>query len=363
MFIAEAVTISNIEDCKRFPLVKCIRFKDRLYKVVTASLRNYSVGDEVIYISDGAILPEWLLKKLNLWDYKLNKGFLFGALGNTVKPYYYGRDKSLFSFGMILPYMNGEIYTPNGSVSVRRDHIEEDLELKHITKRLAYFLLGDLFLEDIKVQQDALPEIEVVGNDFINQPVIVQERIPGKKFFVTVSSNKLNSHAIGDYKNVYICAEGFGKYRYLSDTKKNLSGNLFVKLFYELKLGPALNGMVQRDGLSRQYTFSFVLGTPAYVTNNTNQTGLKQYLYLVDIYTNEPPFGSFLPIERVNTIAKGLGLQYAKTLYETVFDYTELSQYLRDDKARGFVIRTTDNVHAAIMYSPTERIKYVQYNA
>ena len=363
MFIAEAVTISNIENCEKFPMVKKVQFKDRLYTVVTASLRNYSVGDEVIYISDGVILPDWLLKKLNFWDNKLNKGFLFGAKGNTVKAYYYGRDKSLFSYGMMLPYRNGEVETPNGNIIVRRDRIAEDLELKHIQKNLAYHLTGDIFLEDIKVQQEEFPEIEVACEKFINKPVIVQERIPGKKFYITVSANKLNSHALGDGKNVYICANGYGKYRFLSDTKSNLSGNMFVKLFYTENLERVLSNILQRDGLSKQYTFSFVLGTPAFVVNNINQTGIKKYMYLVDIYTNEPPFGSFLPIERVNALAKGLGLPYPKTLYETVFDYNELMQYLLDDNARGFVIRTEDNIHAAMMYAPNERIKYVQYNA
>ncbi len=46
---------------------------------------RYKVGDYVATIPENMILPEWLLKHLDLWDATKEKGFLAGSKGNRTK--------------------------------------------------------------------------------------------------------------------------------------------------------------------------------------------------------------------------------------------------------------------------------------
>jgi RNA ligase (TIGR02306 family) len=42
-------------------------------------------GDLAVYIPEGAVVPEWLLRELKLWDETKGKGMCAGSLGNRVK--------------------------------------------------------------------------------------------------------------------------------------------------------------------------------------------------------------------------------------------------------------------------------------
>jgi RNA ligase (TIGR02306 family) len=43
------------------------------------------VGELVVYIPEGSILPEWMLKRLEFWNAETNKGILAGSDGNRLK--------------------------------------------------------------------------------------------------------------------------------------------------------------------------------------------------------------------------------------------------------------------------------------
>lgn len=47
---------------------------------------RYAPGDFAIYVGEGAVLSEELLKETRFWDEEKDKGMLAGALGNRVKP-------------------------------------------------------------------------------------------------------------------------------------------------------------------------------------------------------------------------------------------------------------------------------------
>lgn len=46
---------------------------------------RYKVGDWCVFLPENAILPEWLLKKMDFWDEAKGKGTLAGSKGNRVK--------------------------------------------------------------------------------------------------------------------------------------------------------------------------------------------------------------------------------------------------------------------------------------
>ena len=46
---------------------------------------QFATGDLAVYIPEGALLPEWMLKEMGFWDDLNQKGMLHGAAGNRVK--------------------------------------------------------------------------------------------------------------------------------------------------------------------------------------------------------------------------------------------------------------------------------------
>jgi hypothetical protein len=46
---------------------------------------RYNVGDYAAVIAENLLLPEWLLRHMDLWDEEKSKGFLAGKLGNRTK--------------------------------------------------------------------------------------------------------------------------------------------------------------------------------------------------------------------------------------------------------------------------------------
>ena len=68
---------------------------------------RYNVGDLVVYIPENAVLPEWLLKRMNFWNKEKNCGMLAGKEGNRVKPL---KLRGIFSEGVLYPAMTETEY-------------------------------------------------------------------------------------------------------------------------------------------------------------------------------------------------------------------------------------------------------------
>lgn len=70
---------------------------------------QFVTGSLAVYIPEQAVLPEWLLKEMGLWDEAKQKGGLAGSLGNRVKA---ARIRGVVSQGLMLavePYSETEV--------------------------------------------------------------------------------------------------------------------------------------------------------------------------------------------------------------------------------------------------------------
>jgi len=61
---------------------------------------QFQTGDLAAYIPEQAIVPEWVLRRLNLWDDEKGKGKLAGKQGNRVKPV---KLRGVMSQGLLYP--------------------------------------------------------------------------------------------------------------------------------------------------------------------------------------------------------------------------------------------------------------------
>jgi len=61
---------------------------------------RYKIGDLVVHIPHGAILPETLMRRLDVWDEEKGCGLLNGAQKNKIKR---SKFSGIMSEGMLLP--------------------------------------------------------------------------------------------------------------------------------------------------------------------------------------------------------------------------------------------------------------------
>lgn len=99
--VARVATVENHPNADRLSLV---RLEGLGYMCISGKLEDgsprYKVGDWVVYIPSAAVLPEWLLKRMDFWNEETNKGVLAGNNGDRVKPL---KLRGIFSEGVLYP--------------------------------------------------------------------------------------------------------------------------------------------------------------------------------------------------------------------------------------------------------------------
>lgn len=360
MFLSEAVTIDSITPHPTAPLAKIIRFKDQLYQVVTASLYDYKVGERVLYISDCVHLPEWLLKSLDLWDNIENKGFLKGERGDAVCFSYFQRDKTMFSYGMLVPLEHNCLETPDGPVDVDDPNFNTKVGLTPVIRGTQNWFLGDYFLYALDVPKVQMCDMEYLHKQFVDQPVMVQEYIYGRRFYITVCARKSDHRAFGTKKNIFISTDEFEKHRFLSNTLTNHACSFYTQLFKIEHLDEVVQHILEKDSNCLQYTFVFVVRGTQRLSHTFIKAEDSSRVYLVDIYRGEKPFGAFLPQEQVHETAKTFGLHTPTTWFEDLYNPKAIMDFTTQHELRGVVLRALSSSANAVYYNPNYRISYVQ---
>lgn len=350
--MVEIATISDIKVSDKYPFVRTIYFKDRKYRVVLASTQDYSIGEEVLYIPDGTILPPHLLKYLGVWNASENKGYLHGSEGNRVRPYKYNGDDDYYSFGMIGKLPPNGIYTyDNRSIDLRNSlDIDKDLQVVAISKGLPYYYKGEMLMADIKLQRPVLPDIESVYTDFTMESEVYAEAIvPGRSFYTTVSNKVREPRAFGKNHNVFITTPGLKKYVYFADTHSNRISNPFIKVFIHSRVLDLMESMVTSPSMNGLITCEMTQYVNTFGKEQEVFTGLDS-IVLTDVFIGSVPWGRYLMRDEVKRMAKFSGVALAPEIYEGEFDYDLLAK-LAEDTAYGLIIRSFDNQKRAYLFN------------
>lgn len=363
MFTVEAVTISNVSYIPGYDMVQQIQFKDRLYRIVAASRHVYKPGEQYLFFPDGTVLPEWLLRKHNLWSNSENRGNLGGESGCVVKPYYFSRDRRYFSSGFITPLENGLLPTPEGYLDPKDPELVDKLGIRFISKGNPYYFKGDIFLHDVSINKNGCADLEYMHPQFEGKWVVYQEYLPGRKFYVSMHMHRSDAHAFGDGHSIYICADNYGKYRFLSNTKYNCRANLFVKVAQKCGLPSALAWTMEHNSSWNQITLGIVLKSNAFGAKNVDNISYKDQLAIVETYINEVPWGYYLSQEDHKKLVRNIGLNVPNDIMEGYYDYDYVYKEANKEGCTGIVVRTPDNYTTAVLYSEHARMRFIHKNS
>lgn len=361
MYITEPVTIKDIRISERYPYIRILTFKDRLYKVVLASNELFDIGEEVLYIPDGAILPDYLLKQLGFWDYKYKHGMLAGAKQNIVKAHLYARDPEYLSSGLIIKAPNGLIQGISGSFDIHSADLEKNLAIRYFQRKdLAYFS-GDVFFADVVVPKDHLLDIEYMHPKLENQYVEYEELVRGRKFYVTLSKVRSHHHAIGYNKNIFITTDSLGKYRFLSNTKKNEHGNVFYRAIRRTGFADKLQTIMQSHSTWFKITFGIILRAAAYNGHAPQDESIFKNTVFVDAYLGEPPMGRYLSQSEFRELCTTYHLTMPNYFEEGIYNQKTVDNLLRSHY--GVAIKAIDGKISAGAYSDEAKLRFIRPNA
>lgn len=358
MFITEPVTIKDIRVSDRYPYVRIITFKDRLYKVILASNDLFDVGEEVLYIPDGSVLPDYLLKRLGFWDTKYNHGVLAGYNQNIIKSYLYARDPDYLSSGIILKAQNGLIRGLSDTFDIHTPEIDKKLGIRYITRKDLSYFMGDIFLQDVSIQKTHLLDLEYMHSQLENQYVEYEELVKGRKFYISLCKYKSHHHAAGNFKNVYVTTDTLGKYRFLSNTKENVNSNIIYKSALNLKLIERIEKIMRENSLWNILTLGFVLRSTAYSGHFPKDYEINQNTVCVDAYIGEIPRGRYLNQSEFRELCKKYGFKVPKYFGEGTYDLDLVQDLL--DKNYGVAIKATDGKIAAGAYSQEAKLRFIR---
>lgn len=222
---------------------------------------DYQTGDLAAYIPSDALLPDWLLKSLGMWDDMNGKGMLSGAGGRRVRP---KRLRGIFSEGILLKpraqlfdqpiggetvnYAQFSTDVPNTIVqAIEGQNVAQGLGIKKYEVAVPAHLAGNAAggdldatfsydFDNIKKNPTMFDGIEVVITEKLHgthlQVGLIPERIwAGKSWAEKCPSFDLGEQGI--WKGT-VTSKGLGGKGIMLDP--NDSGNLYVQTVLDGKI-------------------------------------------------------------------------------------------------------------------------------
>jgi len=334
-------------------------------------------GDMAVYIPEQAIVPEWLLRQMNLWDETKQKGGLHGAAGNRVKAI---KLRGILSQGLILPGNCGDDANPD-VVIISADRSDANVpEFAPVTVdafgvwEARSFKEGDDAAEflGVKKYEPAIPShmrARVVGVDFEathkydfdnlkkkptlfedGEEVVITEKIHGTMIQVgIVPSSKANEKYYGG--RVVVSSKGMGGNGFVLD--HNDPTNLYAQAAAKHGLFDSMLE-VFGEGADRQGQPIFIIGEVFGKTNSG--AGVQDLTYTdevldfraFDICVGNRGAERYLEWDHFEKAVEKLGVKPVPLLYrgpyskEVVLKHTDGNTTLSDKKQirEGVVVKS-----------------------
>lgn len=166
---------------------------------------QFKTGDLACYIPEQAVVPEWLLKQMNLWDEAKGKGGLAGSLGNRVKAI---KLRGIVSQGLVLEQ----------STHAEGEDMAEYLGIVKYEPPIPTHMAGRIVGADLaathKYDFENLKKIPELFEEY--EPVVITEKIHGTLICVGVMPTSMSSDKF--YKGrVTLASKGLGAKGFILD--------------------------------------------------------------------------------------------------------------------------------------------------
>jgi len=337
--------VLNVEDhpnADRLSIVTVRGFRCISAKVGEDNHPRYKTGDLVIYVPEGAIVPEWLLKK-GFWNDKDDKGMLAGPKGDRVKAIKLRGEVSqgiLFSVDTYPEYDSETdfvlkewlkskfAYDQSWSIKNLDEAVEEGTdvtELLGITKWEP--VVPDSFAGEAGyVGRENFPHFDIENvRKFPNlfselTEVIVDEKLHGTCFISGYIPGLDSDNAID--RDFVVTSKGFaGKGISLVDSPSNQESNLYIKAFHNFKIKEAL------QTLSAKYD-----NKPVYILGEVYGEGVQDLGYsqpkgsfkAFGIFVGRPIDGDWLDPRDKYADLMEVRLSYPTILYSGTFNMEKI---------------------------------------
>lgn len=299
-------------------------------------------GDLAVYIPEQAVVPEWLLKDMGLWDAPKNKGHLAGGHGNRVKAI---KLRGILSQGLIYPtqpYSETEVLVTSephggnqgsGIVEIGGD-ASECLGIKKYEPTLPSHMRGRVVGVDYdataKYDFDNLKKTPKLFND--GEEVVITEKIHGTLIQIGVVPESQTNAKYYEGR-VVISSKGMGAKGYVLD--HNDETNIYAQAAKQHNL---LEGMLRVFGDFANKTgnpvflFGEVFGkttTGGDIQEKFTYTGLVNDFRAFDIAVGNRGVESYLDWTEFEICCNQLGVYHVPLLYrgpyskEVVLEHTD----------------------------------------
>lgn len=334
------------------------------YVCISAKLEDgshrYKQGDLVVYVPEGAVVPEYLLKP-GFWDEKNNKGILAGKNGDRVKA---KKLRGVFSQGILFPV---ETNYPDG-LPYGRGYLTNDKGEEHFVNAgtdVAAFLgitkyeppipasmageVANMFGAPVKYDFESIQKVTDLFEE--GEMVEATEKLHGTFVQIGYIPGLNHPEAFLD-GNVYVASKGLGAQGLAFKNNEANAGNVYVRTLRALLSNEEAVAYLKGFAMGEADGFSRVSGpAPVRLFGEIFGQGIQDLNYgsktptlrLFDIMVGT----DFLPPVLVEHVAKKLGLERVPSLYTGLFDLKAL-EAVRDGKdtlsgshvREGIVIRS-----------------------
>ncbi len=257
---------------------------------------RYRSGQRVAYIPENAIVPEPLLRRMNLWDEEAGKGRLGGKGGDRVRPI---RLRGELSQGLV--------FEPEADAEVGADLAEEYGIVKYVPKvptsmsgqvsNVAGFLVS-YDIENIQKFPDAL----VPG-----ETVVVTEKLHGTYACFSYVPPPDKASLPDDLPNgsVLVASKGLGaKGLAFKDVEEN-DNNLYLRTWKQQLRDTGVWRRVEESARGPVHVMAEIFGRGVQDLHYGLQTPL---LRVFDVFLGPPPTGAFLDYEALRRITDEWGV-------------------------------------------------------
>jgi RNA ligase (TIGR02306 family) len=335
------------------------------YTCVSGKLEDgshrYKVGDLVVYVPEGAVVPDYLLKP-GFWNEKEDKGGLGGAAGNRVTPL---KLRGIFSQGILFEVEDDgqgskTLLGEDGTylfVKAGTD-VTAHLGITKYEPPIPDELLGSVFNLFGTTHGYDFESVQALTDMFEpGERVSVTEKIHGFNTQIGYVPGLNNADCFGADKCIYLSSKGLAAQGLaFKDVEDNV--NIYVNTLRALiadGFDEKLKAFSERTwGPSPVRLFVEIYGgQDLKYGKNKGEPGLAMF----DLYTGDKPSGRFATRSELEEAADLLGIQCVPLLYEGPYDPEVLVTH-RDGKdtftgahiREGIVIKSANPTGAHIIH-------------